>query len=290
MKMDGELFETCADAAAFLEPADALLDDAASTISSLIEANSPVVLCFFILLVWNDRADSATFNNFARRLSAVSLVSREATWAASRTSQTLRNGDSVQERFDASGFMLLTGSDMRNQRSSLAVSNQVELGSKPASAAPQRMVRRFVRVPLSTFLSAPAAAREARICVPSMHHKSQSMRPSRSSRICKASSIRSKTFALRHREKVLYAVFQGGNRSGRSRQGAPVCSIQKIALRICRGSRGFRPVFALFGSSGSTNAHCSSDSSCRFMSCATPKGFWSCFVKITMKNEFRDRA
>lgn len=185
--------------------------------------------------------------------------------------------------------MILTGSNMRNQRSSFAVSDQVDFGSKPASATAQCVVCGFVRVPLSTFLVAPAAAREARICVPSMHHKFQSMRPSRSRRICKASIIRSKTFALRHRENVLYAVFQGGNRSGRSRQGAPVCNIQKIALRICRQSRGFRPVLAL-GNSGSIKVHCSSDSSCRFMSYATPKGPWSCFVKIVTKNEFRDRA
>jgi hypothetical protein len=43
------------------------------------------------------------------------------------------------------------------------------------------------------FFPAPAAAFAARTELPSTHHKSQSMCPSASSRICRASSTRSKT-------------------------------------------------------------------------------------------------
>ena len=55
--------------------------------------------------------------------------------------------------------MHLSGGYVYGERSSRAVSHQVELRSKPASAAAQSVVGRFVRVPLKTFLSAPAAAR-----------------------------------------------------------------------------------------------------------------------------------
>jgi hypothetical protein len=43
-----------------------------------------------------------------------------------------------------------------------------------APAAAQRVVCRLVRVSPETFLSAPAAAREARTIAPSTHHRSQS--------------------------------------------------------------------------------------------------------------------
>jgi hypothetical protein len=55
----------------------------------------------------------------------------------------------------------LPGRHLDRQRSALAVSNQVELRSKPAAAAAQRVVGRLVRVTLETSLSAPAAARAA---------------------------------------------------------------------------------------------------------------------------------
>ncbi len=58
----------------------------------------------------------------------------------------------------------------------------------------------------------------------------------------------------------------GPKRSGKSRQGAPVARIQKIPLRSVRRSRAGRPVLAVLpGTSESTNAHCSSVSSWRFM-------------------------
>jgi hypothetical protein len=112
----------------------------------------------------------------------------------------------------------------------------------------------------------PYAAREARTEDPSIHHKSQSIRPSRSSRICNASRMRSNTPSFRQRRKWWYTVCHGPKRSGRSRHGAPVRNTHINPFSITRTSRAGRPVRAVRrDKSGSTNAHCSSVSSCRFM-------------------------
>jgi hypothetical protein len=65
--------------------------------------------------------------------------------------------------------MHLSGGYFDGKRSAVAVSNQVEFRSKPASAdfgelsraAAQRVVGRFIRVALDAFLSATGAARAA---------------------------------------------------------------------------------------------------------------------------------
>jgi hypothetical protein len=69
--------------------------------------------------------------------------------------------------------MHLAGRHLDGRRNSIAVGNQVELRSKPAPAAAQSVVGRFVRVPFETFLSAPEAAHAARTLAPSTHHRSR---------------------------------------------------------------------------------------------------------------------
>lgn len=85
--------------------------------------------------------------------------------------------DRVQDRFDVEGFVALSRRYVDSERNGSAVTNQVDLGPEPASRATQRVIRGFVGIP---FFAAPAAARVARMLVPSMHHRSQSIRPSRS--------------------------------------------------------------------------------------------------------------
>jgi hypothetical protein len=70
-----------------------------------------------------------------------------------------------------------------------------------------------------------------------------------------------------HLEYRLYALFQGPNRSGKSRQGAPVFRIQMMALIIIRLSLAGRP-FPPERSGGTKSlilSHCSSDISCRLI-------------------------
>src|SRR5215213_2032507 len=72
----------------------------------------------------------------------------------------------------------------------------------------------------------------------------------------------SQTPARVQRRKRVYTVCQGPYRSGRSRQGTPVASFQRMPLSIrrssCRGRPGFRG-----GKSGSKRAHSVSLNSCR---------------------------
>src|SRR5262249_50756454 len=144
-------------------------------------------------LVWNHSSDAAGTQPVAHRRPAVGLVTGQYPWAFSWPAQRLRNGDVIHHRIDTCRFVDLARGDFDRQRSGLAISDQVELRSKPASAAAQRVVGGFVLVPAEAFLSAPPAARAARTLAPSMHHKCQSINPLRSSLICSASTMRANT-------------------------------------------------------------------------------------------------
>ncbi len=266
MEVNGQFLEACTNASRFLHPSDALFDDGALPIGRSVELDPTVVARSFVALVRDDRLDAAGSKPVPHARNAVPLVDSQFFRACSWTPDPLRDGDAVHHRLDLRRFVNLPGSDLDGQRSSAAVSNQVELRSKPASAAAQSVVRRFVGMPVETFFPAPAAAREARTLAPSMHQRSQSIRPRSSSVICRASIISAKMPSRRHFAKWGYTVYQGPNRSGRSRHGAPVCRIHEKPFSSVRRSPGGRPVRAtLGGTSGSINAHCSSVSSWRFM-------------------------
>ncbi len=63
-----------------------------------------------------------------------------------------------------------------------------------------------------------------------MHQRSQSILPSRSNRICKASRTRSKVPSSRQELNRWYIDCHGPYRPGRSRHGAPVRSTQRIPV------------------------------------------------------------
>ena len=271
MIVDRQLFETGADAAKLLEPADALFDDCAASVCVAIKSDARVVPRPFIVLVRNDRLNPAATQPGAHPLDAVSLVAGEFPGPVSSPALLAPPSNAAcyglpDDRLGPRRFVDLTRRNLDGERSSRAVSNHMEFRSKPASAAAQRVVRRFVGMAVETFLSAPAAARAARTLAPSTHQSSQSMKPRSSSLICSASMMAAKTPAFRHREQYRWTVLQEPNRSGRSRQAAPVPRIQRMPLSINRGSFGGRPVRAAFrGTNGATSSHCSSVSSCRFM-------------------------
>ncbi len=97
--------------------------------------------------------------------------------------------------------------------------------------------------------------------VPSMNASRISIWP-RSYRSSTSSwAMRWKIPSRTHCWKRRWQVWYGGYRWGRSFQGAPVRKIHKMAFRICRESRGRRPLGSFFGVkdtiTGSIRLHCS---------------------------------
>ncbi len=158
MEVNGQFLEAGANASRFLHPSDALFDYGALSIGRPVEPDPTVVAGRFVALVRNDRLDAASSKPVADAWNAVPFVGGQFLWTCSRTPQTLWDGDTVHYPLDLRRFVDLPGSDLNGQGSSVAVSNQVELRSKPASAAAQRVVRRFVGMAVETSCPAPPAA------------------------------------------------------------------------------------------------------------------------------------
>ena len=74
MEVNGQLLESGADAAALLEPADALLDHVPLTISLLIEGHGRVVSHLLVVLVRDHRLDAQELEPVADAFDAVTLV------------------------------------------------------------------------------------------------------------------------------------------------------------------------------------------------------------------------
>jgi len=261
MKINSQLFIASTDAAKVFEPPDALLDDASTTIRLAVELDLRIIPGFFVVLMRDHRLDAFRLQPIADSLHAVAFVGSDFTgfvpafsFLASASDQA---GDRLaDDRLGTRRFVRFSSGDFDGKRSSLAVSNKMELRSKPAPAAAQRVVGRFVGVSLEAFFSAPAAARVARTLAPSTHQSSQSIRPLESSLICNASTIAAKIPARRQLLKYRCTVWKGPKRSGRSRQGAPVARIQSVPSSMRRGSFGGRPVVAvLCGISGEMSSH-----------------------------------
>ena len=192
-EVHGQPLESCAQATAFLEPADALLDGAALTIELLVEAVPPVV-GVLVAAPRNDDADRMAVKPGADARVAVALVARQALWPRPWRTEGLADAHPVQDFFELRALVDLPGRDVDREGESVTVSNRVEFAAESTARAAQCVVFGFFGAP---FLPAPAAAREARTVEPSTHQRSQSMWPSASSRICKDSRIRSKILVRR---------------------------------------------------------------------------------------------
>src|SRR3954470_2001212 len=129
------------------------------------------------------------------------------------------------------------GCEHHGHRLAAALGAEMDLGGEAPLAAPERLLR---GVPPF----APAACWCARITVPSTKCRSQSSAPAASAWRWTAARSWSQTPARVQRRKRVYTVCQGPYRSGRSRQGTPVASFQRMPLSIrrssCRGRPGFR--------------------------------------------------
>jgi hypothetical protein len=129
---------------------------------------------------------------------AVGLVACNGSGAATRSSEGLPDLHPVHDSFEVLRLVRLPRGDVRREGDSATVSNQVDFAPESAARATQCVVFRLFGAP---FLPAPAAALDARIELPSTHHKSQSMYPSSSNRIWSASRIRSNTPSRRQELK-----------------------------------------------------------------------------------------
>lgn len=175
VEVERQFLEACGDAPALFQPAHALFDHRATSIGCVIESHSAVVVRPFVGAMRNHRPHAAPAQPRAETGLAVGLISGQGFGSSARRSQRLRNGDAVEQRLDARGFVALTSGDLGDQRRASAVSNHMDFGAKPASAAAQRVIGLLAGV--AVFFRAPAAARVARMFVLSTHHSFQSMRP-----------------------------------------------------------------------------------------------------------------
>ena len=219
-------------------------------------------MCLLIRPHWDHGSDCVPSKPRANARIAVSLVPSHGSRSLAWTANGLRNAYSIHDEFELSRFVPLPGCHLSGEGQAVAVSDQVEFAAKSAARAAQTVVFWLLGAP---FFPAPAAARLARTLLPSTHHRSQSMHPSESRRICRASSKRSQVPSFRHRLNQSYTVCQGPNRLGRSRHGAPVRTIQRIPSTIWRRSLRGRPKGLPSGNNGAMNSHCSSVSAWRFI-------------------------
>ncbi len=249
-----QLFIAGGDRPVLLEAVDRAFDDVALAIGGAIEANAAARLG---PQAGDDRADAAAAQVRADRSPGVALVAddarrSEARPAAARTP----DGPAFQQRRRLRRLMPLAWRQDDGDRLAAAFGAEVNFGREAAPGAAKGLV--------AAPFFAPAACGWARIVVPSRKCNVQSRFPAASPSACSAASTRSQTPACCHRRQRLYTVCHGPNRSGRSRQGAPVLSRQRIALTMVRWSWAGRPVAGRCGgNSGSSLAHWASVSSCR---------------------------
>lgn len=161
--------------------------------------------------------------------------------------------ESFQQDFAAGHVVPLPFRQMELGRLAPVINRDMDFGAEAATGTSQCL---GVLPPF-----APAACWWARTIVESSNKFDNSSSPP------SASSTRPQTPRLHQRLNLLYDVFQGPNRSGKSRQGAPVRAIQNTAFTNSRLSSAVRPGSpGLPGSKCAIAVHCSSESSCRRIS------------------------
>ena len=116
-------------ATAFLEPADALLDNRALPIALSVEV---LVLVFLIGFSWDHWTDAVSMKPIPDANNAIRFVASEAFRTLARPANWLRNTDAIQNRFNLGRFMLLSRGYFDGEGHSCAVSNQVEFTAKSA--------------------------------------------------------------------------------------------------------------------------------------------------------------
>ena len=163
MEVHGQFFKPRADASALFHPADALLGDIAASIGPAVKPDHRISLASSLSYVGSARLDLLRAEPISQTLHAISFVTRQLPGFMPTTQRLTppsnQEGDRLaDDRLGTRRFVDLAGRDFDGKRSSRTVSDHVEFRSRPAFAAAQCVIGRFVGMSPETFLSAPAAA------------------------------------------------------------------------------------------------------------------------------------
>src|SRR5215210_6798000 len=209
-----------------LEAVDEALDPVALPIRLSVEAHPALRLG---AAAGDDRPDPAAAQVGADRRPGVALVSDDALgphpWPPlprAFDSRPLQQGRHQRR------LVPLPRRQERGHRLTGPLGAEVEFRREAAPAAAKGLIA-------APFL-APAACWWARIVVLSRKCWRQSTSPRASASACNAAKTRSQRSACCQRRKREYTVCHGPYRSGRSRQGTPVASRQRMPLRMVRWS------------------------------------------------------
>ena len=218
------------DAAKFLEPLEAVLDE----MSPLIHLGIVRDRRLAVRLGWDDGEGSPLAQFCAQGIVVECLVANEG-----------GEIDACYERLDADTVVALAGKKDEAGQIAQRVDERDDLGRQAATRFTDRLI---VSPPF-----APVACRWTLMIVPSMSAYSKSGSPE------SRWKSRSKTPFRANRRKRWKAEFHLPNISGRSRQGAPTRAIQRTPSRKSRLSAADRPGSpTLPGMCGAMRAHCSS--------------------------------
>lgn len=221
------------DTPAVLEFVEETLDAVAHGVEGVVDAVLDTAVTF-----GGDLGRAAAGSNFvADRIAVVALVGQHDVRIGIVLGHQIAEGGAVM------GF---TRREDQGERKTLSVGPSMDFGRKATARAAKSLV---LSPPL-----APAAQWCARIEVLSTIWIASLPPPS-----ARASNIRSHKPLVVQRRYCRCAEFQLPNSSGRSRHGAPVRAIQKIAFSVRRWSRGGRPRKGPHSiTNGSKNAHSAS--------------------------------
>lgn len=175
--VDGQFLEPGCDGSAFFQPANAALNDIPGAIGQPIIAHwsprSPATQAF----AWgNHRANAPLAQPVSNTPRVIAFIAGHLLRSRSRTAPALRNDDLGHQPFKRRCLVGLPSRDADGEGDSPAIDDEMEFSSEAATGSTERMIGRFVGIE-SFFFRAPAAARLARICVPSMFHCCQSRWP-----------------------------------------------------------------------------------------------------------------
>src|SRR6185437_13544928 len=221
------------DAAAILEA----IDEALNAVSQGVERAVDRVLHTAVLFGWDFGGSTPRADIVADRVAVVAAIGE----------QHVRVDVMLGHQIEIGGAVVgLPGRQKETDRKTLSVGPKVDLGREAAARTAKSLV---LSPPF-----APAAQWCARTMVLSIICSASPPPPS-----ARAASIRSHSSLVVQRRNWRCTEFQLPSSSGRSRQGAPVRVIQKIASSVRRWPRGGRPRSGpLSVTNGSKNAHSSS--------------------------------
>jgi hypothetical protein len=147
--------------APLFKPVDAAFHHVAPRIDRLVKdewtTRSRRASRALVASLWDRMVDLPLAQPAATPWIAVAFVSDEAVWAGtwSPASAGAWNPDALQDRFQLGAFMAVPWADHDGERSSAAVTGEMELGGQPSTTAPESLVG-GVRDPFFSRAAKPA--------------------------------------------------------------------------------------------------------------------------------------